>query len=81
MRFLIDTYIRAEESMVISPFEDISLLDLMETDMVKAIDSLPKDIKSNKEAVAETIENNVRSKIVEEHLLDPKCSIRQTRGI
>ncbi len=72
MRFLIDTYIRAEESMVISPFEDISLLDLMETDMVKAIDSLPKDIKSNKEAVAETIENNVRSKIVEEHLLDPK---------
>jgi type I restriction enzyme R subunit len=33
---------------------------------------LPKDIKGNKEAVAETIENNVRSKIVEEHLLDPK---------
>jgi type I restriction enzyme R subunit len=72
MRFLIDTYIRAAESMVISPFEDISLLDLMETDMSKAIDGLPNNIKSNKEAVAETIENNVRSKIVEEHLLDPK---------
>lgn len=72
MRFLIDTYIRAEESEKVSPFDDISLLDLMETNMEKAIDSLPKGIKGNKEAVAETIENNVRSKIVEEHLLDPK---------
>jgi type I restriction enzyme R subunit len=72
MRFLIDTYIRAEESEVISPFENISLLDLLETDMDKAIDGLPKEIKGNQEAVAEVIENNVRSKIVEEHLLDPK---------
>ncbi|WP_027376797.1 type I restriction endonuclease subunit R [Kaistella palustris] len=72
MRFLLDTYIRAEESEVISPFEEISLLDLMETDMDKAIDSLPKSVKGNKEAVAEIIENNVRSKIVEDHLLDPK---------
>ena len=72
MRFLLDTYIRAEESEVISPFEDISLLDLMETNMDKAIDSLPNSIKGNKDAVAEVIENNVRSKIVEDHLLDPK---------
>jgi len=72
MRFLIDTYINAEESEVITPFENISLLDLMETDMGKAIDSLPKGIKGSQEAVAEVIENNVRSKIVEEHLLDPK---------
>lgn len=72
MRFLIDTYIRAEESEKVSPFEDISLLDLMETNMDKAIDALPKGVKGNKEAVAEIIENNVRSKIVEEHLLDPK---------
>ncbi|WP_456314821.1 type I restriction endonuclease subunit R [Pseudomonas shirazensis] len=72
MRFLLDTYIRAEESVLISPFEDISLLDLMETDMDKAIDSLPTSVKGNQEAVAEVIENNVRSKIVEDHLLDPK---------
>jgi type I restriction enzyme R subunit len=72
MRFLIDTYIKAEESEKVSPFDDISLLQLMETDMDKAIDSLPQGIKGNSEAVAETIENNVRSKIVEEHLLDPK---------
>lgn len=72
MRFLIDTYIKAEESEVISPFENISLLDLLETDMDTAIDNLPNEIKGNPEAVAEVIENNVRSKIVEEHLLDPK---------
>lgn len=72
MRFLIDTYIRAEEAEKVSPFDDISLLDLMETNIEEAIDSLPNGIKGNKEAVAETIENNVRSKIVEEHLLDPK---------
>ncbi len=72
MRFLIDTYIRAEESAVISPFEDVSLLALMEIDMDAAIGKLPKGIRGSKEAVAETIENNVRSKIVEEHLLDPK---------
>jgi type I restriction enzyme R subunit len=28
-------------------------------------------IKTNEEAVAETIENNVRSKIIKEHLNDP----------
>lgn len=72
MRFLIDTYIKAEELEVISPFENIFLLNLLETDMDKTINSLPKEIKGNKEAVAEVIENNVRSKIVEEHLLDPK---------
>jgi type I restriction enzyme R subunit len=58
MPFLIDTYIRAEESENISPFEDISLLDLIETNMDKAIDTLPPGIKGSREAVAETIENN-----------------------
>lgn len=72
MRFLIDTYIRAEDSERISPFEDISLLDLMGEDIGKAIEQLPKGVKSNKEAMAEAMENNVRSKIVEEHLNDPK---------
>lgn len=72
MRFLIDTYIRAEESEKITPFDDISLLDLMETDMNNAIDALPASVRGNREAVSEIMENNVRSKIVEEHLLDPK---------
>ncbi|WP_444671074.1 type I restriction endonuclease subunit R [Flavobacterium columnare] len=72
MRHLIDNYIQAEESKTIAPFEDISLLDLMESDIFSAIETLPEGIKSNPEAVAEVIENSISSKIVEKHLLDPK---------
>lgn len=72
MRHLIDTYIQAEEPRTISPFENMSLLDLIvNSGIAAAINSLPKGIRSNKEAVAETIENNVRKKIIKEHLLDP----------
>lgn len=71
MRHLIDNYIQAEESKVVTPFSEISLLELIESDIFFAIESLPDSIKENLEAVAETIENSVRSKIVKEHLLDP----------
>lgn len=72
MRHLIDTYIQAEEPRTISPFAGMSLLDLLvNSGIADAINSLPEGIKSNKEAVAETIENNVRKKIIQEHLTDP----------
>jgi len=32
---------------------------------------MPEGMKGNKDAVAETIENNVRSKIIKDHLADP----------
>ncbi len=72
MRHLIDNYIQASESQVISPFEDISLLDLMESDIFTGIEKLPEGIRNNPEAVAEVIENSISSKIVEKHLLDPR---------
>jgi type I restriction enzyme R subunit len=72
MRHLIDTYIQAEEPRTISPFGNISLLDLIvKSGIAAAITSLPGGIKNNKEAVAETIENNVRKKIMKDHLIDP----------
>jgi type I restriction enzyme, R subunit len=72
MRHLIDTYIQAEDSETISPFGDLSLLDIIvKTGIADAIDSLPEGIKSSQEAIAETIENNVRRKIIKEHLIDP----------
>ena len=43
----------------------------MKSGIADAINSLPAGIKSNKDAVAETIANNVRSKIIKEHLNDP----------
>lgn len=72
MRYLIDRYIQAEESVVISPFADMPILEIIQkSGIAEAIDTLPAGIKANKEAVAETIENNVRSHIIKNHLLDP----------
>ncbi|MBW7990808.1 MAG: HsdR family type I site-specific deoxyribonuclease [Planctomycetes bacterium] len=72
MRHLIDNFIQAEEPRKISPFDGQTLIDLIvKTGIADAINSLPQGIKSNQEAVAETIENNVRRKIIKEHLIDP----------
>jgi type I restriction enzyme R subunit len=72
MRHLIDTYIQSDEPRVISPFGDMSLLDIIvKTGIAAAIDGLPNSLQGNHEAVAETIENNVRRKIIREHLIDP----------
>jgi len=72
MRHLIDTYVEASAPRKISPFDDMGLLELIaKTGMDAAIASLPGAIQGSKDAIAETIENNVRSKIVKEHLNDP----------
>jgi len=72
MRHLIDTYIEADEPRKISPFNDISLLDLIvKSGIADAVTSRLGGLKGNKDAIAETIENNVRSKIIKEHLNDP----------
>ena len=72
MRHLIDTYIEADEPRKISPFDGLPLLELIvKTGIAAAIASLPGGLKGNRDAVAETIENNVRSKIIKEHLSDP----------
>jgi len=71
MRHLIDTYIRAEESEKISAFDDLSLIQLIVERGPDAVDALPKGIKKDQEAVAETIENNVRKLIINESPVDP----------
>ena len=72
MRHLIDTYIEAQAPRKISPFDGIGLLDLIvKTGIADAIAERLSDMKGNKESIAETIENNVRSKILKEQLTDP----------
>ncbi|MES1243067.1 MAG: restriction endonuclease subunit R, partial [Acidobacteriota bacterium] len=72
MRHLIDTYIEADLPRKISPFDNMGLLELIvKTGIGEAIASQLGGLKSNKDAIAETIENNVRSKIIKEHLSDP----------
>ena len=80
MRHLIDTYIEADQSRKISPFDDMPLLDIIiKTGIADAIKSLPEDMQGNKEAVAETIENNVRSKIIKDHINNPEFYDKMSR--
>ncbi|BCT76432.1 restriction endonuclease subunit R [Sinomonas cyclohexanicum] len=72
MRFLLDTYIQADPSEVVADFQDVGLVQLIVQDGASAIDKLPSGIKKDPEAVAETIANNIRKVIVDEHALNPK---------
>ena len=72
MRHLIDTYIKADDSEVLTNFNDMSLIELIVARGPEAVNSLPDGIKKNKEAVAETIENNVRKLIIDESPVNPK---------
>ena len=71
MRYLIDSYIGAEESRVLANFDDFSLIDLLIDKAEKAIEDLPESIKHNQEAIAETIENNLRKLIIEDSPTNP----------
>jgi type I restriction enzyme, R subunit len=71
MRHLLDTYIQAEDSKVISPFSDMSLIEIIvKTGIADAINELPSSIRGG-DGAAETIENNIRSTIIKDSLLDP----------
>ena len=71
MRHLIDTYIRAEESEKISAFDDMSLIQLIVERGPDAAAAKLKGVMETDEAVAETIENNVRKLIINESPVDP----------
>lgn len=72
MRHLIDTYIQAEMSEKVSRFDDMSLVQLIVDRGADAVNALPDGIRKNREAVAETIENNVRRLIIDESPINPK---------
>jgi type I restriction enzyme R subunit len=69
---LLDTYIQAEDSEVISSFDNLGLVELIVEQGPDALDRLPKGIRGDQEAVAETIENNLRRLIIDEQPVNPK---------
>ena len=72
MRRLLDSYIRADPSETISDLDDMSLIDLIVQRGTAALGQLPKGIRDNQDAVAETIENNMRRVITDESPVNPK---------
>ncbi len=79
MRHLLDTYIRAEESEDLSEFDDLTLVQLIVERGEAAVDELPRGLRKNREAMAETIENNVRRLIIDETAVNPKYYERMSR--
>ncbi|MFA7115818.1 MAG: HsdR family type I site-specific deoxyribonuclease [Bacteroidales bacterium] len=71
MRHLIDSYLGAEESRVLSKFDDLSLVELLVEKGKDAIDEIPEKIRKNKESMSETIENNLRKVIIEDSPTNP----------
>lgn len=72
MRHLLDMYVRADGSEVLMDFEELSLIELIVEKGAAATAALPDEIRNNQEAMAETIENNVRKTIVDENPVNPK---------
>ncbi|ELR5464739.1 restriction endonuclease subunit R, partial [Escherichia coli] len=72
MRHLLDMYVRADGSEVLMDFDELSLIELIVEKGLAATVALPDDIRNNQDAMAETIENNVRKTIVDENPVNPK---------
>lgn len=72
MRHLIDTYLSANPSRVLSSFGDIPLIQLLVERGADALKDMPAKTKKEQDAVAETIENNIQKEIVEKQQSNPK---------
>ena len=70
MRQLLDAYIKADDSEKVSDFDNMSLVELI---VEKVKQNPPESTKKrDREAMAETIENNIRKVIIDEQPINPK---------
>lgn len=72
MRHLIDTYLSADPSRVLTSFGGATLVELLVDNGIAALKDMPSSTPKEQEAVAETIENNVGKEIVEKARSNPK---------
>ncbi len=72
MRQMLDMYLTADPSRVLSNLGEATLLQLIvENGIEEATDKLPSGIKGNRAAMSETIENNMRKTIIQEMPINP----------
>jgi len=72
MRYLIDSYIGAEDSRVLASYDHTGLVDLVVGEPEFVYGNMPETIKHDPEAMAEVIENNLRKVIIEESVANPR---------
>jgi type I restriction enzyme R subunit len=68
MRYLIDNYIEASDAAKIGVFDDFTLLDFIISQEEKFDSTAPK---GQTDSAAETIENNIRKKVVQKIVINP----------
>lgn len=72
MRQMLDMYLTADPSRVLSNLGEATLLQLIvDNGIEEASDKLPSSIKGNRGAMSETIENNMRKTIIQEMPINP----------
>jgi type I restriction enzyme R subunit len=72
MRQMLDMYLTADPSRVLSNLGDATLLQLIvDNGIEEATGKLPGSIKGNRGAMSETIENNMRKTIIQEMPMNP----------
>jgi type I restriction enzyme, R subunit len=71
MRQLIDFYLDAQNARKLTSLEDMSLVELIVDRGEDFQDEMPETLRKNRDAMAETIENNLRKKIIEENPTNP----------
>ncbi|QDU32206.1 Type-1 restriction enzyme R protein [Poriferisphaera corsica] len=79
MRHLLDSYVSASESKVLSTLDDMTLVDLIVERGEAFVDDMPKGTQSSEKAMAETIENNVRRVIIDEAEVNPAYYERMSK--
>lgn len=73
MRYLLDAYVRAEESVVVTAFDGVGLVELLAREGADAVVAeMPEGIRTDPDAVGETIENNARRLIIDEQPTNPR---------
>lgn len=72
MRHLIDTYLSADPSRVLTSFGGATLVELLVDNGISAPKEMPASTPKEQEAAAETIENNIGKEIVERTQSNPK---------
>jgi type I restriction enzyme R subunit len=72
MRHLIDSYVQAEDSRIISNFDEKSLLQIIGEKGVDFVEDLPTSLQNDSEATSEAVENNLRRVITDEQPINPR---------
>lgn len=72
MRRLLDMYIKANDSEVVTDFEELGLIQLIVEKGTEAFEDPSSMMMESEEAMAEAIENNIRRVIIDEQQVNPQ---------